>query len=115
MDTERTVELGDKVKDEITGYEGIVIAITDWLYECRTVAIQSQAGVGLLSGAPAKAETFDEAQLVVVEKGVIKPKAIIIHPDAVDTVTIGKTGKEKADKKSTGGPHREAERAHAKE
>jgi hypothetical protein len=32
-----TVNLGDKVKDRITGLEGIAIGVTTWLYGCRRV------------------------------------------------------------------------------
>jgi len=34
------IKLGIRVKDSITGYEGVAIARTDWLYGCVRITIQ---------------------------------------------------------------------------
>ena len=57
------VSLGDKAKDTITGYEGIVVAITEWLNGCRRITIQPQA---LHDGKPIDSHTFDAEQIEVV-------------------------------------------------
>jgi hypothetical protein len=56
--------LGDKVRDKITGHEGIVIARTEWLYGCVRYVVQGQT---LHEGKPTEPHTFDEDQLVVLK------------------------------------------------
>jgi hypothetical protein len=58
-----TVELGQRVKDTITGFEGIAIARTEWLYGCVRVTVQPQS---MHDGKPIDSSTFDEPQLVGV-------------------------------------------------
>jgi hypothetical protein len=58
------IELGQKVKDTITGMEGIVISRTVWLNGCVRVGVQPQQ---LKDGIPVESQIFDEPQLVVVE------------------------------------------------
>ncbi len=36
------VNLGDKVKDKITGYQGTVIAKTEWMNGCHRVIVQAE-------------------------------------------------------------------------
>lgn len=59
------IELGDKVKDKITGIEGIIVAITEWLYGCRRVCIQPQI---IKDGKPVDNCTIDEPQAELIEK-----------------------------------------------
>jgi len=58
------INLGDTVKDKISGYKGIVIAITAWLHGCKRVTVQSQK---LKDGKPLDNFTFDEPQLEVLK------------------------------------------------
>lgn len=61
-----TIALGSKVKDSVTGLEGIAIARTQWLHGCVRISIQPQ---GLDDkGAPKPSHTFDEAQVETVEE-----------------------------------------------
>jgi hypothetical protein len=62
------IELGDRVKDKISGLKGIAVAITQWLYGCRRVTIQPEE---LKDGKPVDNFTADEPQLDVVKKGVL--------------------------------------------
>ena len=62
------IELGDKVKDMVTGFTGIVIAKTEWLNKCRRITVQS---VQLQEGKPVTFE-FDLEQLEVVEAGALR-------------------------------------------
>lgn len=66
------VKLGDRVRDRITGFEGIVIGITEWLYQCRRPYVQP---TGLHDGKPLEAQSFDEDQLEVVEAGAFAPSS----------------------------------------
>lgn len=65
-----TVELGDKVKDVVTGFEGVVIGITQWLTGCDTCSVQP--GKISKDGKLSEATCFDRNRLVVVKKGVAK-------------------------------------------
>jgi len=59
------VNLGDLVKDKISGFTGICVAKTSWLYGCERVTLQPNKldKEGKLIGN----ETFDEAGCVVVK------------------------------------------------
>ncbi len=62
----RTIKLGDHVKDTITGFNGIVVAITEWMNQCRRISVQPKA-LSKETGAPIEAQSFDESQLVMVK------------------------------------------------
>lgn len=64
------VELGDKVKDKLTGFEGIIIVNSTYLNGCIRVGIQSDK---LQGGKPLDVEYVDIVQVEVLQKGVIKP------------------------------------------
>ena len=70
MANHEEVELGDLVKDEITGFEGIAVSVTMWLNGCRRIGLQSRTIDK--DGRVAGVEVFDEIQLTVVEKAVFK-------------------------------------------
>lgn len=59
------IHLGDEAKDTITGFQGIVVAITEWLYGCRRMMLQP--GKLTKDGAPSEAKTFDEPQIKLVK------------------------------------------------
>lgn len=65
-----TVDLGDKVRDRISGFEGVVIGVTEWLYNCRRPIVQPFTVDS--NGKPVASESFDEPQLEVLEKAVFK-------------------------------------------
>jgi hypothetical protein len=57
------IKPGDLARDTITGFEGIVIARTEWLNKCVRLTIQPQA---MKDGKPIDNHTFDEEQLELV-------------------------------------------------
>lgn len=61
------IKLGDVAKDTITGFEGVVVARTEWLNNCVRLSLQPKKLQD--NGKPIDSETFDETQLVVVEAG----------------------------------------------
>lgn len=69
------IKLGDKARDSITGYEGIVVARCEWLNGCVRSTLQPARL--LKDGSVPKMETFDETQLLLVE-----PTTSIQAPDA---------------------------------
>jgi heat shock protein HspQ len=64
-------DLGDEVKDKITGYRGIVICRTEWLNACRRYYVQPQT---LKDGKPIEALTFDEDNLEIVKAAKVVDK-----------------------------------------
>lgn len=54
------IKLGGKVRDRVTGFEGVVVARTDWLYGCSRFGVQSS---GMKDGVPLAAQWFDEQSL----------------------------------------------------
>lgn len=83
------VELGDRVRDKISGFTGIVVARTEYIESCDQVWIRPEK-LGA-NGELQKAEWFDAPWVEVVEKGVYQPKAVV----------------EAAGKRLSGGPARE--------
>jgi hypothetical protein len=61
--------LGDKVKDKITGMIGIVVCQSRWLNGCRRYAVQPEK---LKDGIPAENQHLDEQQLECVKAGALK-------------------------------------------
>lgn len=61
-------ENGTKVRDIITGFEGIITARTDYLNRCVRYGVQPQE---LHDGKPVEAQWFDEEQVEVIELNAI--------------------------------------------
>lgn len=70
--------IGDKVKDKITGFEGIVVVRSQWLNNCNTYGVQPTT---LKDGAPQERQSFDEPQLELVERGAFKPQQTTGGPE----------------------------------
>ena len=54
------VKLGDKVKDAITGFEGVVTGRAEYLYGCVRCLVEPE---GLHDGKPIDTQWFDEQRL----------------------------------------------------
>ena len=63
-----TIELGDRVKDRITGIAGIVTWKAEYMAGCRRFGIQPEKLTK--DGEKPKDIAFDEPDLVIVKKGV---------------------------------------------
>ncbi len=70
IDTSFKFNLGSEVKDEITGFVGIVTGRHQWLNNCNTYTVQPTK---LKDGAPQPTVNFDQPQLMLVVKDVVKP------------------------------------------
>ncbi len=68
-------KLGDSVRDTLTGYKGIVVAVTYWLYGCTRAAVQS---VDLKDGKTIEPEWFDEQRVEVVAPTKIESPVVAI-------------------------------------
>lgn len=64
------IELGDKVKDPITGFTGIAVCRCLWLHGCTRIVVQPE-GVGK-DGKIFENNSFDEPQLVVLKRRAVK-------------------------------------------
>lgn len=64
-----TVKLGDRVKDAISGFKGIVTGRYEYLYGCVRCSVRPEDLAK--DGTPAKSEVFDEGQLQVVKAGAV--------------------------------------------
>jgi len=58
-------DFGAEVKDKITGFKGIVVARTEWLYGCVRIAVRSTT---LKEGKPIADQWFDVDELELVKK-----------------------------------------------
>ena len=63
------IQLGDLVKDAVTGFSGIAVAKTEWLHGCKRITVQPQH---LEKGKIAENATFDEPQLVLIKSASVK-------------------------------------------
>jgi hypothetical protein len=79
------IQLGDRVKDKITGLGGIVIGVTDWLYGCRRITVQPEKAK---HGKPAETFCVDEPQLVVTKRGAVEGfiASVDVQKDMTETV-----------------------------
>lgn len=57
------IKLGDIARDKVSGFEGVVIGITQWLHGCERLIIQPQK---LHDGKPIDALSFDLPQVELV-------------------------------------------------
>lgn len=57
---ENRINLGDTARDTITGFEGVVVCVSQWLHGCQRLTLQPRE---LKDGKPVEACTFDEPQL----------------------------------------------------
>lgn len=64
------VNLGDKVRDRVTGFEGVAVAKTTWLSGCDRFTVQPQGVTA--EWKTLDTETFDVTQLEVVEAGAVQ-------------------------------------------
>lgn len=59
------IPLGARVRDRITGFSGVVVARTEWLFGCTRYGVAPE-GLGE-HGKIREAEWFDGSQLAVVD------------------------------------------------
>lgn len=66
------IELGDIVRDKVTGFKGVAMGRTTWLFGCDRISVQPQ---GLKKeGGTYEVQSFDEPQLEIVKKAKTKDK-----------------------------------------
>lgn len=68
----RKFNLGDKVRDRVTLYVGIVMCRSEYLNGCVQYGVQSQH---LSDGKPIDPVWFDDKQLDLLKRGVVKTES----------------------------------------
>lgn len=74
-------KLGQKAKDKITGFEGVITGIHKWITGCDQLTLTPLARDNKVEAAL----TFDEGRIEVV-KGAIKPKTVSAKKKGCDQV-----------------------------
>ena len=69
------INLGDKVKDVVTGFTGIVIARTEWLVGCVRCVVQPPVDK---DGKVPENQAFDEPQLELIKA---KAVSLVVEPE----------------------------------
>lgn len=75
------IKLGDKVKDAVSGYIGIAASKHIYLQGCNRITVQSEVDK---EGKLPKSETFDETQLIVLEKQKVNLTNVDENPGGAD-------------------------------
>ena len=65
------IQLGDLVRDPITGVQGVAVCRAQWLYGCLRITVQPE---GFKDGKAPDTIGFEEPQLEVIERGKHAPK-----------------------------------------
>lgn len=66
----RKIKLGDYAEDTITGYEGVVVGITNWLNGCARIGIQNKTKRNAETGLPVDTYWVDETTVKVKKQQV---------------------------------------------
>ena len=72
----QSVQLGDRVKDPISGLTGIANCITYWLHGCIRIGVKPEV---VHDAKPAEEQYFDQSQLVIVKRGVHAPMILRVQ------------------------------------
>lgn len=62
------INLGDKARDRVSGFEGVCVAQTQWISGCARLTLQPPTGK---DGKIPDAQTFDEPMLELVKANTI--------------------------------------------
>lgn len=90
----KPIGLGDRAKDPVTGFSGIVTSVTTFLHGCIRIAIMPEKLDK--DGRPREEKYFDQSQLVLVKPGIHAPMVL----------NVGEAPQPEI-RRSVGGPARE--------
>lgn len=82
------VKLGSRVRDQITGFTGIAVGYSRWMYGCNRFVVESES---LKDGKPLGDEWFDEQRIETIDEGVIP----ITTPKKCDEIVMGNIYKDR--------------------
>ena len=72
----KMINLGDRVKDKISGLTGIVTGVHQWLYGCRRLTVQPESSH---EGKPVEAFCIDDPQATLIKTDVVVPRPKPTH------------------------------------
>lgn len=72
--TKTEINLGDRVREKLSGVEGVVIGITHWITSCDHIGVKRQ-GVDQ-NGKPWELLWFDEPHIEVLERAAVAAPAV---------------------------------------
>lgn len=78
------INLGDEVKDTVTGFKGIAMARHSYFQGCNRITIQPP--IDKEKELPDE-HTFDEPQLIVIKKAKVKRLAVESNPGGPEKYT----------------------------
>lgn len=94
--------LGDRVKDKVTGLQGIVASRSEHLYGCARYWVQPQE---LKDGKAVEGQWFDEDSIDVIEPGVIAPMRYrVVDEDETERTHLRRAGGPASQPASVTGP-----------
>lgn len=91
----KSIGLGDRVEDTVTGLKGIVVCITTWLHGCIRFGIQPEE---VKDGKPLDLVYFDQTQVKLVKAAIHTPQVLEVAPKQPEPPL----------RRSAGGPSRES-------
>lgn len=86
MASTNSIRLGDLVKDAVSGYEGVVVVISEFLNGCRRICICPRVKD---DGSFQEERWFDEPQMQIVKKGYYK-QPDLERPELTETGGVQK-------------------------
>jgi len=72
-------QLGDKVEEIVSGYEGIVVGVCEYLWGCQQVLVSRASK----DGKP-ESEWYDIGRIEVLERDALQPVGIALISDGAD-------------------------------
>ncbi len=91
MKNENVIELGDEVKDIVSGFEGVVTSSTEFLNGCRRVCVTPPVDK---DGKEPPNGHFDVEQLQILQKAKVKRRPAVTN---LEQSTSALTGGERED------------------
>ncbi len=64
------IRLGQRVRDKVDGFQGVVVARTEWLWGCVRYEVQPEVLAD--DGQPLKTQWLDQEQLEVLDAPVVE-------------------------------------------
>ena len=74
------IDLGQKAKDIITGFEGIIVGRAQYLYGCDQYAITPLAQDGKINDS----QWFDEGRIRVIDRGILPEEVQVEKPGGIN-------------------------------
>ena len=74
------IKLGQKAKDIVTGFEGIIVGKADYLYGCSQYGIVPKLDK---DGKKGDTEWFDEGRIRIIGKGIL-PKSVMVEKNGAE-------------------------------